>query len=414
MSVEGKVILVTGSTDGIGMQTALELAGMGAHVIVHGRSPERSEKTVREIRSTTGSDQIDWLAADLSSQQQVRQLAHAIRTRYDHLDVLINNAGVYLKQRRLTVDGLETTFAVNHLAPFMLTNLLRDLLEASAPSRVITVSSTTHQSIREVDFDNLQGEKWYDGYHAYALSKLGNILFTYELARRLENTGVTANALHPGAVNTKLLRAGFGNYGHDLERGAETPVYLASSPDVQDFTGKYFVDKRPVPSSTLSYDQELQEQFWNIGEQLTDLARKESRMNQPLSEPHQQGNLLRQVHEGMRVYDRDGKDIGTVDRVYISEVSPEAERRGLGPATEENRNPNPDQPRGAVLEDIARVFEPDRLPDTLQRRLYKNGFVRVNASGLLAADRYVLPDQVSRVSDGKVTLNVSRQELIKH
>jgi NAD(P)-dependent dehydrogenase (short-subunit alcohol dehydrogenase family) len=272
MSVEGKVILVTGSTDGIGMQTALDLAGMGAHVIVHGRNRERGESVQREIRRATGNDQVDLLIADLASQRQIHELALAIERRYHRMDVLVNNAGVYMKQRRLTEDGLEMTFAVNHLAPFLLTHLLLDLLRASAPARVVTVSSTTHQSIRQLDFDNLQGEKWYDGYQAYALSKLGNILFTYELARRVANDRITANTLHPGAVNTKLLRAGFGNYGIDLEQGAETPVYLASSPEVEGVTGKYFVNKRPTMSSPLSYNRELQKDFWNIGEQLTDLT----------------------------------------------------------------------------------------------------------------------------------------------
>jgi NAD(P)-dependent dehydrogenase (short-subunit alcohol dehydrogenase family) len=272
MSVEGKVILVTGSTDGIGMQTALDLAGMGAHVIVHGRNRERGESVQHEIQRATGNDQVDLLTADLASQRQIHELARAIGRRYQRMDVLVNNAGVYMKQRRLTEDGLEMTFAVNHLAPFLLTHLLLDLLRTSAPSRVVTVSSTTHQSIREVDFDNLQGEKWYDGYYAYALSKLGNILFAYELARRIANAEITANTLHPGAVNTKLLRAGFGNYGIDLEQGAETPVYLASSPEVEGVTGKYFVNKRPTMSSPLSYNRELQNDFWNISEQLTDLA----------------------------------------------------------------------------------------------------------------------------------------------
>ncbi len=272
MSVEGKVILVTGSTDGIGMQTALDFAHMGAHVIVHGRNRERGERVQHEIRQATGNDQVDLLIADLASQRQIHELALAIRRRYNRLDVLLNNAGVYLKQRRMTEDGLEMTFAVNHLAPFLLTNLLLDLLGASVPSRIVTVSSTTHQSIRQVDFDNLQGEKWYDGYHAYALSKLGNILFTYELARRLENTGITANTLHPGAVNTKLLQAGFGSYGLDLEQGAETPVFLASSPEVEGVTGKYFVNRQPTLSSPLSYKRELQDSFWKISEQLTDLV----------------------------------------------------------------------------------------------------------------------------------------------
>lgn len=269
--MEGKVILVTGATDGIGKQTALELARLGATVLVHGRSLERGRAVVERIHAVTGHNKIELFVADLSSQRQVRELAAAVWAMHGRLDVLINNAGVYMKERHLTEDGFEVTFAVNHLAPFLLTNLLLDLLRASAPARVVTVSSVAHQRAR-VEFDNLQGEKRYDSYGAYALSKLGNVLFSYELAARLDGTGVTSNSLHPGVISTKLLRAGFSRSGDSLEAGAATPVYLASSPVVATVTGKYFVDKRETRSAPATYDISLRARFWQVSALLTGLA----------------------------------------------------------------------------------------------------------------------------------------------
>ncbi len=269
--MDEKIVLITGSTDGIGMYTALALAEMGMRVLLHGRDPARAKLVRDKIRDATGNDHVDFLIADFAELEQVHALADAVRDRYGRLDVLVNNAGVYLKQRRVTADGIEATFQINHLAPFLLTHLLLDRLEASAPSRIVTVSSTTHQSAR-IDFDNLQGEKWYDGFNAYSVSKFGNIVFTCELASRLHGTRVTANALHPGAVNTKLLRAGFGSYGLRPEQGAETPVYLASSPEVESVTGKYFVNKRAMSSSPLTYDPTVQKEFWRISQELTEKA----------------------------------------------------------------------------------------------------------------------------------------------
>jgi NAD(P)-dependent dehydrogenase (short-subunit alcohol dehydrogenase family) len=270
--MKDKTILVTGATDGIGKQTALELAGMGARVLLHGRSRARAEATLSEIRSATASRSLDLFVADLASIQQVHQLAAAVSEKYDRLHVLINNAGLIMNERQLTEDGLETTFAVNHLAHFLLTHLLLDSLKRSAPARIVNVSSMTHQGV-QVDFDNLQGERSYSGYGAYSLSKLANILFTYELAERLAGTGVTANALHPGVIGTKLLRQGFGGAGGgDLGAGAQTPLYLASSPEVEGVTGQYFIRRQAVEPSALAYDRDLRRRFWEVSERLAGLS----------------------------------------------------------------------------------------------------------------------------------------------
>jgi NAD(P)-dependent dehydrogenase (short-subunit alcohol dehydrogenase family) len=269
--MEGKTILITGSTDGIGKQTALELSKMGANVLLHGRNQNRGGNALEEIKKKTGNNKIEFFIADLSSQKQVRLLAEKIQEKHNRLDVLINNAGVYMKERQLTEDGLEMTFAVNHLSHFLLTYLLLDLLKKSSPSRIINISSIAHQS-GSVDFDNLQGEKKFSSYGAYALSKLANILFTYKLAEKLKNTGVTVNCLHPGVINTKLLRAGFGFGGASLDVGAETPVYLAISLEVENITGRYFVKKKETKSSTITYDIKIRKKFWEISEKLAGIG----------------------------------------------------------------------------------------------------------------------------------------------
>ncbi len=272
MSMKGRTVLVTGSTDGIGMATAMELARRGARILLHGRSAEKGEHTLNKIRKRTESDRLEFFEADLSSQRLVKKLAEEILQSHKQLHVLINNAGTFQPQRRITEDGLETTFAVNYLSPFLLTHELLGLLKSTAPSRIVNVASIAHWNAR-VDWSNLQGERHYDGFQAYALSKLGNILFTYALARRLMGTGVTANCLHPGVIRTKLLRAGFGDYpGASPEEGARTPVYLASSPEMEEITGKFFESCRPVKSSPLSYDLDLQERFWQAGMALARLA----------------------------------------------------------------------------------------------------------------------------------------------
>ena len=268
--MQNKVVLITGSTDGIGRQTAVELAIGGATVLVHGRDAARGKSVVEEIQSSTGNRNVDLFVADFSSMAQVRKLAAEVRSRYDRLDVLLNNAGLFMNERTLTEDGFEMTYAVNHLAPFLLTNLLLDLLKKSAPARIITVSSVAHTRGR-IDIENLQAEKSFGGYAAYALSKLANVLYSNQLARELEGTGVTSNTLHPGVIGTKLLRTGFNSTGASTADGAETLVYLASAPEVEGITGKYFQDKVAVPSSPVTYDVDLQQQLWTISQKQTGL-----------------------------------------------------------------------------------------------------------------------------------------------
>jgi NAD(P)-dependent dehydrogenase (short-subunit alcohol dehydrogenase family) len=221
------------------------------------------------------------VTADLASRGSIREAAHELRRRYPHLHVLINNAGLITRRRELTSDGLELQFAVNHLAYFLLTNLLLDQLKAGAPSRIINVSSAAHIGAR-LDFDDLQGERGYDGNRAYSQTKLANILFTYELARRLQGTGVTANCLHPGVIGTRLLsdymgvplagRALARTFGASPEKGAETSIYLATSLDGETVTGKYFEAKRERRSSRESYDEAAARRLWEVSERLTGLS----------------------------------------------------------------------------------------------------------------------------------------------
>jgi NAD(P)-dependent dehydrogenase (short-subunit alcohol dehydrogenase family) len=268
MTVARKIILVTGSTDGIGKQTALGLARMGAEVLLHGRNQDKVLEVRDEIAQKTDNDQLDVFIADLSSQKQIINLATEVADRYEHLHVLINNAGTYSLERILTEDRLELTFSVNYLAPFLLTRQLLDLLKKSVPSRIVNVASIAHWNAK-VDWNNMQGEQYFDGFQAYALSKLGIVLFTHELAKRLKGSDVTVNCLHPGVVKTKLLRAGFGaTQGITPEEGARTSIYLASSSDLENVSGKYFESCRQVHSSPLSYDNALQEKFWKMSEDL--------------------------------------------------------------------------------------------------------------------------------------------------
>ncbi len=277
----GRTALVTGASHGIGKETAVALAGMGARVVLVCRDPARGEAARVEVTERSGSTAVDLAIADLSRQGDIRSLATDFLASHDRLHVLVNNAGTFEAERSVTVDGIETTFAVNHLGPFLLTNLLLPLLKASAPSRVVTVSSTA-QGYAKIYFDDLQGERRYGAMRAYSQSKLGNVLFTRELARRLEGTSVTANCLHPGGVATGLVRytGVFGaivraalTLGRPLtlnaEQGAATSVYLASSPEVEGVTGEYFVKRRPVRSSKESYDADVARRLWEISEALT-------------------------------------------------------------------------------------------------------------------------------------------------
>jgi NAD(P)-dependent dehydrogenase (short-subunit alcohol dehydrogenase family) len=278
-----KTILVTGATSGIGQETARELALRGAHVIVAGRSAEKAAETVATIRSATGNDQVDYLLADFASLDQVRGLAAQFADRYDRLDVLINNAGAVFMRRQESADGFEMTLAVNHLAPFLLTNLLLPKLKESAPARVITVASDAHTNAA-LDLDDLQMEQNYAIMKAYGRSKLANILFSYELARRLDSNLVTANAMHPGFVSTgmgsnnvprwfgRLFQGFTGLFARDVAQGAETVIYLADSPQVAGVSGKYFMDKKPIASSPLSYDKALARQLWERSAALVGLS----------------------------------------------------------------------------------------------------------------------------------------------
>jgi retinol dehydrogenase 14 len=264
--MKGKTVLVTGATDGIGKATALQLATLGARVIVHGRSAERIQKAVADIKDSKG-EPAEALEADFSSLARVRDCGAEILKRFPRLDVLVHNAGVFEADRRLTIDGFETTFAVNHLAPFLLTHVVLDLLRQSVPARIVLVSSITHVN-STCDFNNLQGERSYDGRKAYSLSKLANALFTVELAQRLRGSGITVNCLHPGVVATKLLRVGFGNMSAaSTARGAETSVYLASSPEVEGVSGKYFVNRLEADPSPLANNAAIRSRLWQLSEE---------------------------------------------------------------------------------------------------------------------------------------------------
>ncbi|MFP4374876.1 MAG: SDR family oxidoreductase [Spirochaetaceae bacterium] len=262
-------VLITGSTDGIGKETARELARRGMEVIVHGRTEDRAAAAAADIARAVPEAGLETLGGNLSSLDQVRAMAQEVRRRFDRLDVLINNAGVMTNTRQESEDGYELAFAVNHLAHFLLTNLLLDAIIDSSPARIITVSSMVHAS-GEIRFDDLQMRHGYSGYRAYAQSKLANVLFTYELARRLEGTGVTANALHPGVIATKLLHVSFSG-GGSVEEGARTPVFLAVSEEVASTTGAYFSEGRAVRSSSRSYDEQLARRLWDVSEELTGL-----------------------------------------------------------------------------------------------------------------------------------------------
>jgi NAD(P)-dependent dehydrogenase (short-subunit alcohol dehydrogenase family) len=280
-SMQGKICMVTGANSGIGKATALALAQMGATVVMVCRDRARGEEARSEITTKSRNNAVDLLQADLSSQQSIRQLVENFQHQYTQLHVLINNAGAsFPGRRRETVDGLEMTFAVNYLAPFLLTNLLLDMLKASAPARIVNVSSNSHEA-GYIKLDDLQAEH-HRSMRAYGQSKLAVVLFTYELARRLQGTRGTANCLHPGFVAThfaqrdvgpavRLLVKLIGSFGTSPEEGAKTSIYLASSPEVEGVTGKYFVKSIPKRSASISYDESLQRQLWEQSAKLVNL-----------------------------------------------------------------------------------------------------------------------------------------------
>jgi NAD(P)-dependent dehydrogenase (short-subunit alcohol dehydrogenase family) len=262
-----RMVLVTGATDGIGRQTARELLEKKARVLVHGRTESKARAVAEALARETGSADVAAVHADLSSLGEVRSLAESVRAQTDRLDVLLNNAGVFMHERLLTVDGHETTFAVNHLAPFLLTHLLLPLLRASENGRIVSVSSIAH-SRGALDFADLRLDRYFHGYAAYASSKLANVLFAYEMARRLRGTAITSNALHPGVIGTKLLRSGFGMGGGTVSQGAATSVLLATDPALASVSGKYFSDEREVSSSALSQDRGLQRRLYEVSAEL--------------------------------------------------------------------------------------------------------------------------------------------------
>lgn len=278
----GKTVLITGGTGGIGRAAAIGLAAMGARVGITGRDRARAERAATDIKAASGNSVVDVFVADLSSQAEVRRMAGEVLAAYPRLDVLVNNVGGFWAHRHLTTDGLEHTFALNHLAPFLLTSLLLERLITSAPARVVTVSSGA-QSMGKINFGDLMGKKDYSGQQAYNQSKLANVMFTYELARRLDGTGVTATALHPGMTNTSFSAEDPARamapvvlvarpFMRSPEKGAETVVYLASSPTVEGVTGKYFANRKAKKSNTSSYDGEVTAQLWQVSADLVSAA----------------------------------------------------------------------------------------------------------------------------------------------
>ena len=270
--MNGRVCVVTGATAGIGKETALGLAKMGATVVIVARDAAKSARTVDEIGKVVPNAKLDVVLADFASLDAVREAAAEIGKRYRALHVLMNNAGVANKHRVVTVDGYEQIFAVNHLAPFLFTRELMPLLRAGAPSRIVNVASVAERN-NPIDFDDLQSEKRYGGFRVYGKSKLANVMFTYQLAARLAGTGITANCLHPGAVATDMLKkipwlvyAMISPFLLSPEQGAVTQLFLASSPEVQGVSGGYYVKSKAARSSPRSYDVSAQMRLWDASE----------------------------------------------------------------------------------------------------------------------------------------------------
>ncbi|HEV8582033.1 MAG TPA: SDR family oxidoreductase [Thermoanaerobaculia bacterium] len=281
--IRGKTILITGATSGIGLEASVELARLGARVVMVGRDPGRTEAAVADVRARSGSSEVSHLLCDFSFQAAIRELAAAFLARHDRLHVLVNNAGGVNKTRGLTVDGIEMTFAVNHLGYFLLTNLLCDLLVRSAPARVVTVASVSHRR-GTLDFDDLGFER--GGYaimRAYGRSKLANVLFAAELSRRLAGTGVTSNSLHPGSVATNIwsgaplwakpiINIVWRPFFISPQKGAATIVQLAARPELEGVTGKYFEEGRLVAPSAPAQDETLAKRLWKVSADMVGLS----------------------------------------------------------------------------------------------------------------------------------------------
>ncbi len=277
VDLTGKTCLITGGNSGIGKATALGLARMGWTIVIVSRSKEKGEAALTDIIAKSGNRNVELMLADISTQDSIRRLASDFKAGHQKLHLLVNNAGVYLTRRTTTVDGLESTFATNHLGPFLLTNLLLGLLKASAPSRIVNVTSDAHNGAK-VNFEDLQGEKRFSGWQAYGQSKLAMILFTHVLAKRLDGTGVMVNSAHPGVVRTNFANNnGLVTFGFRLlrpffissETAAKRILYVATSPDLEGVTGKYFSKMHEVKSSQESYDDDSARRLWQISEQLT-------------------------------------------------------------------------------------------------------------------------------------------------
>ena len=272
-----KFCVITGANAGIGKETAMQLAIKGYHIIMICRNREKAEKAQNEIKDKSGNEKIDLLIADLASLESVKNVAKEFKQKCEYLHVLINNAGMFNRKRMVTENGYESTFAIDYLAHFLLTNSLLDVIKKSTPSRIINVSSNIHLYFK-INFDDLMSEKKYSSQKAYANAKFALVLFTYELARRLNGTGVTVNALHPGHARTKMTAPTkkrskiflslISSLTKSPEEAARTSVYLASSPEVEGITGKYFKNCKPVKSHKLTYDESLQMKLWRISEKL--------------------------------------------------------------------------------------------------------------------------------------------------
>jgi len=281
VNMADKICLVTGGNSGIGKSVALGLAKMGATVVLVSRNREKGQTAVTDIIAKSANKNVELIQADMSSQNSIHKMVDEFKARHEKLHLLINNAGVYLTRRSETEDGLESTFAINHLGPFLLTSLLLDILKASAPSRIVNVTSDAHKGAK-IDFDDLQGERRFSGWQAYGQSKLAMILFTRELAKKLENTGVTVNSAHPGVVRTnfaknngRVVSLGFrflGLFFISPESAARRVLYVATSPDLEGVTGKYFTKMHEVRSSQESYDDDSAKRLWQVSGELAHLS----------------------------------------------------------------------------------------------------------------------------------------------